>query len=160
MVFSVRPSLRLSVCLSHLFHHVPIIVSSWNFQELLPWSKVMSMQKVKVRGQRSRSQRSTPNLAVSGLSLQFEFTYGNEIMHTAGISLEEVPYCFSRSSVKFQGHAALKIVEFDPDWAFPDCNSSLNSPMATKWCTKLEVALKRCPIVFQGHPSNFKVTRL
>ena len=67
MVFSVRPSVCLSVCLSHLFHHVPIIVSSWNFQELLPWSKVMSMQKVKVRGQRSRSQRSTPNLAVSGL---------------------------------------------------------------------------------------------
>ena len=56
-----------SVCPSHLFHHVPIIVSSWNFQELLPWSEVMSMQKVKVRGQRSRSQRSTPNLAFSGL---------------------------------------------------------------------------------------------
>ena len=67
MVFSVRLSVRLSVCLSHLFHHVPIIVSSWNFQELLPWSKVMSMQKFKVRGQRSRSQRSTPNFAVSGL---------------------------------------------------------------------------------------------
>ena len=71
MVFSVRLSVRLSVCpsvcLSHLFHHVPIIVSSWNFQELLPWSKVMSMQKVKVRGQRSRSQRSRPNLTVSGL---------------------------------------------------------------------------------------------
>ena len=64
---SVCPSVRLSVCLSHLFHHVPIIVSSWNFQELLPWSKVMSMQKVKVRGQRSRSQRSRPNLTVSGL---------------------------------------------------------------------------------------------
>ena len=27
-----------------------------------------------------------------------------------------------------------------PDCAFPDCNSSLNSLMATKWCTKLEVA--------------------
>ena len=53
-----------------------------------------------------------------------------------------------------------KIVKFDPDWAFPDCYSSLNSPMAKKWCTKLEVALKRCPIVFQGHPSNFKVTQL
>ena len=64
---SVRLSVRPSVCLSHLFHHVPIIVSSWKFQELLPWSRVMSMQKVKVRGQRSRSQRSTPNLAVSGL---------------------------------------------------------------------------------------------
>ena len=132
------PSFCPSVCPSHLFHHVPIIVSSWNFQELLPWSKVMSMQTVKVRGQRSRSQSSTPNLAVSGL--QFEFTYGNEIMHTAGSSIEEVPYCFSRSSVKFQGHTALKIVEFDPDWAFPDYSSSLNTQMATKWCIQLEVA--------------------
>ena len=82
------------------------------------------------------------------------------MMHKAWSSVEEVPYCFSRSSVKFQGHTALKITEFDPDWTFPHCNSSLNSPMATKWCTKLEAALKRCPILFQGHPSNFKVTRL
>ena len=136
------------------------------------------------------------------------------MMHKAWNSIEEVPYCFSRSSVKYQGHMALKIVEFDPNWPFPDCNSSLNSPMAKKWCTKLEVALKRwyycfsrsyvklqghtaikivdfdpnwpfpdsksslntpmatiwctkleitlkrCPIVFQGHPSICKVTRL
>ena len=81
-------------------------------------------------------------------------------MHKAWSSIEEVPYCFSRSSVKFQGHTALKIVEFYPNWPFPDWNSSLNSPMATKWCTKLEVAQKRCAIVFQGHTSNFKVTRL
>ena len=64
---SVRPSVRLSVCLSHLFDYVPIIVSSWNFQELLPMTKVRSMQKVRVRGQSSRSQRSQPNLTVSGL---------------------------------------------------------------------------------------------
>ena len=64
-----------------------------------------------------------------------------------------------RSYVKFQGHTAPKIVEFDPNWAFPDCNSSLNSSMAMKCCTKLETAKERCPIVFQGHPSNFKVTR-
>ena len=70
------------------------------------------------------------------------------MMHKAWSSIEEVPYCFSRSSVKFQGHMALKIIEFHPNWAFPDSNSSLNTPMATKWCTKLEVALKRCPIVF------------
>ena len=154
------PSVRPSVCLSHLFDYVPIIVSSWNFQELLPMTKVRSMQKVKVRGQRSRSQRSQPNLTVSGLWLQFEFTYDDKMMHIAWCCLEEVPYCFSRSSVKFQGHTALKIFEFDPDWAFPDCNSSLNSPMANKWCTKLEIALKRCPIDFQGHPSNFRITRL
>ena len=81
------------------------------------------------------------------------------MMHRAWSSIVEVPYCFSRSYVKFQGHMALKIVEFDPNWAFPDCNTSLNSPMAMKCCTKLERAKERCPIVFQGHPSNFKVTR-
>ena len=79
MVFSVRLSVRPSVCpsvrpsvcpsvrLSHLFDYVPISVSSWNFQELSPRTRVWSMQKVKVRGQRSRSQRSRPNLTVSGL---------------------------------------------------------------------------------------------
>ena len=34
--------------------------------------------------------------------------------------------------MKFQDRTALKIVEFDPNWAFPECNSSLNSPMGTK----------------------------
>ena len=61
-------------------------------------------------------------------------------MQKAWCCLGEVPSYFSRSSVKFQGHTAKKIIDFDPNWAFPDCNSSLNSPMATKWCTKLEVA--------------------
>ena len=79
-------------------------------------------------------------------------------MHRAWCCLKEAPYCFWMSFVKFQGHTAQEIVDFDPNWAFPDCNSSLNSPTGTKCCTKLEVAWKRCPIVFQGHPSNFKVT--
>ena len=64
---SVCLSVRPSVCPSHLFDYVPIIVSSWNFQDLSPRTRVTSMQKVKVRGQRSRSQRSRPNLTVSGL---------------------------------------------------------------------------------------------
>ena len=42
------------------------------------------------------------------------------MMHRAWSSIVEVPYCFSRSYVKFQGHTALKIVEFDPNWAFLD----------------------------------------
>ena len=46
---------------------------------------------------------------------------------------------FSRSSIKFQGHTAQNIANFDPNWKFPDCNSSLNSPMALKWWTKLNV---------------------
>ena len=98
-------------------------------------------------------------MGVSGLYLQLEFTDGYKMMHRARSSIVEMPYCFSRSSVKFQGHTALKIIEFDPKWAFPDCNSSLKSPMAMKCCTKLETAKERCPIVFQGHLSNFKVTR-
>ena len=81
------------------------------------------------------------------------------MLHKAWSSIEEVPSCFSRSYVKLQGHTAKKIVDLDPNWAFPDCNSSLNSPMAMKCCTKLETAKKRCPFVFQGHPSNFKVTQ-
>ena len=80
-------------------------------------------------------------------------------MHRAWSTIVEVPHCISRSYVKFQGHTALKIVKFDPNWAFPDCYSSLNSPMAMKCYTKLETAKERCPIVVQGHPSSFKVTR-
>ena len=111
------------------------------------------------------------------------------MMHKAWSSIEEVPYCIARSSVKFHGHTGgknwrfesnlrllgrsqlsnpsdlpcsrssvkfqvhteQKIANFDLNWAFPDCNSSLNSPMALEWCTKLDIVWKRCPIVFQGH---------
>ena len=51
-----------------------------------------------------------------------------------------MPYCFLRSYVKFQGHTGQQIADFDPNGAIPGCNFSLNSPMATKWCIKLEVA--------------------
>ena len=60
------PSVCLSVRPSHLFDCVPIIVS-WIFSELLPVTEVMSLQRVKVRSQRSRSQRSQPNLTIFGL---------------------------------------------------------------------------------------------
>ena len=124
-----------------------------------------------------------------------ELTYGDEMVHKAWCCLGEVPYCFSRSSAKFQGHTAKissiltqigcfqtvtpvwinpwlwndaqslkqhktgalllfkvirqisrshgtkkEIADFDPNWAFPDCNFSLNSLMAMKWCKKLDAA--------------------
>ena len=71
----------------------------------------------------------------------------------------ELPNCFSRSSVKFQDYTTNKIIDFDPNQAFPDCNPSLTSPMVMVWHIKLEVAYKRCPIVFQSHLSHFKFTR-
>ena len=81
-----------------------------------------------------------PKLGVSGLLLQFEFTSGYELMHKAWCGIEEVLYCFWRSSIKFQGHTAEKIIDFDANWVFLDCNSSLNALMAMQWYTKLEAA--------------------
>ena len=56
---SVCLSVCPSVCPSHLFDYVPIIVSSWNFQELSPQTRVTSMQKVKVKGQGHRGHIPT-----------------------------------------------------------------------------------------------------
>ena len=117
----------------------------WNYGYSLMLLERGALLFLKVFRQISRSHGSKnrliwPRLGVSGLLLQFEFTNGYNMMQKASSSIEEVPYCLSRSSVKLQGQAALKIVEFDPNWPFPGCNSSLNSPMATKWCTNSEVA--------------------
>ena len=49
------------------------------------------------------------------LGPKFEITDGYEMMHKAWSSIEEVPYCFSRSYVKLQGHTAQKIIDFDPN---------------------------------------------
>ena len=38
------------------------------------------------------------------------------MLHKAWNSKGEMPYCFPRSSIKFQN-----ITDFDPNWAFPDC---------------------------------------
>ena len=58
MVFSVCLSVRLSVC--HTF--LTMFPSSYHheiFQELLPMTKVRSMQKVKVKGQGHRGHNPT-----------------------------------------------------------------------------------------------------
>ena len=118
----------------------------WNdaYSLIMFWRGALLFFKVIRQISRSRGAKNCriwPRLSVFRLYLQFEFTNGYEMLHKAQRSIEEVPYCV------FQGHPSnfkvtrlLKIVEFDPDWVFPDCNSSLNSPMATKWYTKLEVA--------------------
>ena len=67
-----------------------------------------------------KNRRIWPKLGVSGQQLQFEFTDGYEMLHKAWNSKGEVPYCFPRSSIKFQGHTGQNITDFDPNWAFPD----------------------------------------
>ena len=129
----------------HTVQNITDFDPNWAFPDCRPVAAFKSLRFALFRVIRkiSRSHGSNncrfwPELSVSGLYLKFEFTNGYEMIHKAWSSIEEVPYCFARSSVKFQGRTALKIVEFDPDWAFPDCISSLNSLMAVKWCTKLE----------------------
>ena len=141
-------SVRLSVCPSvrHSFltmfpssYHHENVTSYYHWQKWRPCKRPWS--EVKFQGHTAKkNRRFWPKLGISGLQLQFEFRYDDEMMQRVWWCLREVLYYFSRSSVKYQSHTALKIVEFDPNWAFPDCNSSLNSPMATKCCTKREVA--------------------
>ena len=42
------------------------------------------------------------------------------MLHKAWNSKGEMPYCFPRSSIKFQGQTVQNITNFDPNWAFPD----------------------------------------
>ena len=75
------------------------------------------------------------------------------MMHKVWSSIEEVPYCFSRSYIKLQGHTAKKIDGYDPNWA----GLSRNSPMAMKlhraWSSIEEVpyCFSRSYVKLQGH---------
>ena len=62
-----------------------------------------------------------------------------------------------QSDVHAQGHRGQN--KFCTNLGISALYPSLNSQMAMKWCTKLAVAQKRCPVIFRGHPSNFKVTQ-
>ena len=136
---SVRLSVYPSVRLSHLLDYVPIIVSSWNFQELLPMTKVRTMQKVKVRGQRSRSQVTTQLSRFRTVTqVWIDIWWWNDA-YSLMLLRRGALFFFQGHPSNFKVTRLWKSLKFDPDWAFPDCNSSLNSPMATKWCTKLEV---------------------
>ena len=42
------------------------------------------------------------------------------MLHEAWNSKGEMPFCFPRSSIKFQGNTVQNIGDFDPNWAFPD----------------------------------------
>ena len=103
-----------SVCLSRHFHYVPVIVSSWNFVELLPLTKVMSVQKVNGQG------TGVKNLPQFGCFHTITLVWIHRWLHSGAQtlkwhkrSMEEVPYCFWRSSVKFQGHTGVTGWEID-----------------------------------------------
>ena len=101
---------RPSVCLSHLFDYAPIIVSSCNFQELLPMTEVTSMQKVKVTEVNYQLIRFW---TVTPVSIHpWLWNDAQSLLWYRQLGIEQVPYCFPRSSIKFQGHTGQKIVNF------------------------------------------------
>ena len=129
-------SVCLSVCLSHYFDYVPIIISSWNFQELLPMREVMSMQKITDKGQ--RSQRSKLSRFRTLTHVIIHIWWWNDAQSLVLLKRGAL-LIFKVIRQNFNVTRLKQIVDFDPNWAFPDCNTSFNSPMALKLCTKLEV---------------------
>ena len=68
------------------------------------------------------------------------------MLHKAWNSKGEVPYCFPRSSIKFQGHTGQNITNFDPNWAFPDYRpvAAFKSLRFALLCTLSEMTNKTC----------------
>ena len=111
-------SVRLSVCLSitHMFlssYYHEIFRSDYYWQIWCPYK-------------RSRSQRSKPNLAVSGLLNQIwiHIWWWNDVQglmwHRRNALL------FFKVIRQISRSHRTNIANFDPIWAFPDCNPSLN----------------------------------
>ena len=123
MRFWLRPSSSAngifcpSVRLSHLFYYVPIIVLSGNFQELLLMTTVRTMQKC--QGQSSKVKVTEVKAQLNSFRtvtpVWIHIWWWNDAQSLMLLR-----------SVKFHGHTSKKIVDFDPNWAFPDSNSSLN----------------------------------
>ena len=65
----------------------------------------------KGKGQRSKDRVTEVKTQhnFSGPLLQFELTFDDKMRRKAWSSIQEVPYCFSRSFIKFQGNMGQKI---------------------------------------------------
>ena len=120
----------LAVFLSSCHHE--IFRSNYHWQEWCPCKSSRS----EVQDQAHRSKQILSQFG----HFQFESTDGYKLIHKAWRGIEKVLYCFPSLSVKFQGQMGRKIDDLVQNGEFPHCNSSLNSQIAKKWCTKLNGA--------------------
>ena len=67
------------------------------------------------------------DLSIFGGQLQFEFMDDYEMTQIAFKSMEEVSYCLSRSSVKYQGHMGWQI-DLDFIWDYKAGRRDLSDP--------------------------------
>ena len=61
------------------------------------------------------------------------------MMHNAQCSIEEVPYCFSRSSINFQGYMGKKIDDLNPILRGLLGRLQLSNPSDLPWCFLITV---------------------
>ena len=154
MTGSVRPSVCLSVRLSVCPSVTPFSPCS-HHRIIMKFSGVLTMVRsdvhAKDQGQRSKAKVTEVNTQLSYFRTlipvwihiwQWNHAHSWKQHRRGALLFFEVIRQISRS------HGS-KNRRIWPRLAFPDCNSSLNTQMATKWCTKLEVAKKRCPMVFK-----------
>ena len=113
-------SVCLSVRPSHVFDYV--IVSLWNFQEWLPVTKVTSMLKFKLRGQRSGHIKTQFIRFWTVTQIKIHRWLQNDAKSLSGYRRGAL--LFSRSFLKFQGHRGAKNHQIWLIWAFLDCNSA------------------------------------
>ena len=81
-------------------------------------------------------------------------------MHKAWSSIEEVPYCFSRSSLKFQGHTGKKSSISTQIGRFRTVTEvwiyrwHWNDAQSLKWCRRGALLFSRSSVKFQGHTAK------
>ena len=83
---------------------------------------------IKFQGHMGQKLPNLTGIECSLLWLQFEFTNGFEMIHKTWHCKEDMPYCFSRSSIKFQGHLGWKIDDLNPIWVRLLGRSQLSNP--------------------------------
>ena len=73
------------------------------------------------------------------------------MMHKAWCSIEEVPCCFPRPSIKFQGHKGQKIDDLDQIWARLLGRSQLSNPSDLPCSILSHVVQSSCNLKWRGH---------
>ena len=100
MVFSLHLSVCPSVRLSHLFHYVPIILSSWNVLELLPMTKgpcKRSRSKVKVTEVKTQLNHSRTVTPVWIHIWWWNYAHGLTLLRRGAVLFFKVIHQISRS---------------------------------------------------------------